>query len=521
DDERDRIREKGGIEIGTPPKEKYYLDNLDFYLALCIPSKDLILSCSEYSPSGEKLVPSEQFEAARWLFLSEKQREDEAKGDEYYCVRPGALDFVWDGVSAREKLRLLEGTVEGSSLAEALGIDPHDDVPLRADEKCTVVPEAVAERLLTEKDGKKALVVSPSSLDSYVGCPLRYVLRSEAGLKAPPDIDAAKAASDGTLLHHVLEKYFRNEYRREKERTMEELTEFASDGIEELLNNVLPAGSRDVLSRARDHGIETLKKTAGQVLFALDERQKETHFEPKYFECRVEGKKPVANVGDVEVSVSGRADRIDAYDDEESGKRYLRVIDYKSSSKHFDAKDLDKGKKLQMFLYLYGITEDESEKAYADAKSDGLRPAPAAVTYYTVKPGKINLKNGESYYDKFKSELKIEGVFDGGIREKFESGISDKTGSTSASLTEFGGCKVVKDTGVVTELCGDYDEVRSTVKGQVERICGAILSGDAGARPEKSGRDDPCGFCDFKAACRSKKIKGTDDSDGEGGNENE
>ncbi|MBO4413340.1 MAG: PD-(D/E)XK nuclease family protein [Clostridia bacterium] len=521
DDERDRIREKGGIEIGTPPKEKYYLDNLDFYLALCIPSKDLILSCSEYSPSGEKLVPSEQFETARWLFLGEKERKDE-KEDKPHYVCPGALDFVWDGVSAREKLRLLGGTVEGSSLAEVLGSDPSTDVPLRADANGTVDSEAVAERLVTERDGKKTLFVSPSALDNYVACPLKYVFKNEAGLSSPPDIDASKAASDGTLIHHVLEKYFSGEYSREKEHTEEEFEEFAAKDIEELLNNVLPAGSRDVLSRARIHDIERLKKNAGMVLSALDERQKETHFEPKYVEYSVKGEKPVAEVGDVGVSLKGKVDRIDAYDDTESGKRYLRVIDYKSASKNFKVSELEKGKMLQMFLYLYGITEDEGEKAYADAKSDGFDPVPAAVTYYRVKPGKISPEKGESYYDALKEELEIKGVFDGGIRDRFESAISGKTGN-SFKLTEFGGCKVNKKTGDVTEYCGDYDKVRSTVKGQVERICGGILSGKAGARPEKDGSGgNACGFCDFRAACRSKMIKGTDDgSDGEGGDENE
>ena len=517
DEERGRILDKDGIEIGIPPKDRYCLDNLDFYLCLCIPSKDILLTCSKYSPTGEKIAPSEQFESARSIFLSEDEREEERKDGKRY-VSPGPLDYVWDDVSAREKMRLLRGTVEGSSLAEALGMTEKEDVPLRADENSSVDPAAVAALLVKDSDGMKTMGISPSAIDQYVGCPLRYTLSREAGLSAPPDVDDAKAASDGTLIHHVLEKYFSGEYARDKEHTMAEFSDFAEKNIEEMLRNVIPAGSRDVLSSARAYGVENLKKTAGTVLSVLDGRQKESHFEPKYFEYKMTGEKPQAEVGDVGVRVYGTADRIDVYDDAESGKRYFRVIDYKSSGQEFSAKGLAKGEKLQMFLYLYGITEDEGEAPCRDAVENGLKPAPAAVTYYTVKPGRPERKNGQTYYDAVKGALKIEGVFDGEIRSAFESGISGKDVNNKTGLTEFGG--VSRRGG--GQLCGDYEEVRATVKEQVARVCEGILSGDAGARPKKDSGKSPCEFCDFKAACRSRRIRGADEAeDEEGGDENE
>ena len=171
-----------------------------------------------------------------------------------------------------------------------------------------------------------------------------------------------------------------------------------------------------------------------------------------------------------------------------------------------------------MFLYLYGITEDEGEAPCRDAVENGLKPAPAAVTYYTVRPGRPERKNGQTYYDAVKGALKIEGVFDGEIRSAFESGISGEGVNNKTGLTEFGG--VSRRGG--GQLCGDYEEVRETVKEQVARVCEGILKGDAGARPKKDSGKSPCEFCDFKAACRSRRIRGADEAeDEEGEDENE
>ncbi len=497
DREIDRIYRETGIEIGTPAEDRYYLDNLDFYLALCVPSVSLMLTYSEESAAGETLIPSEQFETARRIF-AEESKKAAASG-------PDLLDFIRDRASAREIAGLLAGTDDGKTLSDLLGLPDTSSSPLCSGTGETLSPGTVSER---KTDGAGRMTVSPSELDSFVSCPLCYALRYEAGVSVPPDIEADRVMNDGSILHRIMEDYFRDEFDPEKEGGVD-FAAYAEEKTDEILRDVMPTGDRGALSASRKHGLEALRQTAGYVLRALDERQRETAFTPAYFEYKVgaDGGRPVANVCGTDISVKGKADRIDVFDDAESGRRYVRVVDYKSSSKDFATEKLSEGELLQMFLYLYGVTEDEREKVFRDAEEAGLTPAPAAVTYYTVKPKKPD--RADDYFTKLRELLKIEGVYDGEIRDRFESAIRDK--KNSKGLTEFGGFSVV-NAGKANErtdhFSGSYGEIRDTVTGQVGRICGEILNGDAGARPRKRGTaDNACKYCGYKAVCRSRAIR--------------
>lgn len=82
------------------------------------------------------------------------------------------------------------------------------------------------------------------------------------------------------------------------------------------------------------------------------------------------------------VKIHGRVDRVDIFFSEEK-KCYVRIVDYKSSSKTFDKEKAEKGINIQMLLYLFALCDANSHKKSDDddAKNDALEVLPGGISY--------------------------------------------------------------------------------------------------------------------------------------------
>ena len=56
----------------------------------------------------------------------------------------------------------------------------------------------------------------------------------------------------------------------------------------------------------------------------------------------------------------GSIDRVDIYNDE-NGKRYVRIVDYKTGGKDFDLASLYHGLNMQMLIYLLALVDTDNE----------------------------------------------------------------------------------------------------------------------------------------------------------------
>ena len=76
------------------------------------------------------------------------------------------------------------------------------------------------------------------------------------------------------------------------------------------------------------------------------------------------------------ICLYGTVDRVDVY--RKGDRVYLRVIDYKTGSKTFDPRNIDRGIDLQMLLYLHTLVETEDEtfrRSLGLAKNEKILPA--------------------------------------------------------------------------------------------------------------------------------------------------
>ena len=87
--------------------------------------------------------------------------------------------------------------------------------------------------------------------------------------------------------------------------------------------------------------------------------------------------------------ISGAVDRVD--EAIINGKKYIRVVDYKSSGKEFALSDVVQGLNMQMFIYLFTLWQN-GKKKYGEF-------TPAGVLYYPANSPLVSVRRDMSDQD--------------------------------------------------------------------------------------------------------------------------
>ncbi|WP_038029240.1 PD-(D/E)XK nuclease family protein [Thermonema rossianum] len=194
-----------------------------------------------------------------------------------------------------------------------------------------------------EKNG-----LSPSALDSYLSCPLRFYFSYVLKFKKEDEISEELENNEfGTVLHAVLEKLFKNY--EGKEITQEELDKWLSDAVCDQASGV-PKGKpvikqmieQELTKRGQtNEGSGLLAKVALETIIErfLHLQKKEMgnqKWSIEGLELRMEEEKrivlpvEVEGLGRVEARLKGIIDRADKRMDPQTGQEVYYVIDYKS-----------------------------------------------------------------------------------------------------------------------------------------------------------------------------------------------
>jgi RecB family exonuclease len=216
---------------------------------------------------------------------------------------------------------------------------------------------------LTEWDGNLAALddpewlqlqglVSPTSLEHYAKCGFRYFLKSLLRLQVmeqPDERQMMDAAERGTLIHKILERFFKEQQARNrpqpneawKAADLKRLVEIADEQLVEAKARGLTG--LDVFAQ---HEARTIRADLAQFLEQDTLFRRETGAVPSQFEVPI----PVQEIAGVRLR--GYVDRIDRSPDGNSAW----VIDYKTGS-DFEMSKLEKdpllgGEKLQLPVYL-------------------------------------------------------------------------------------------------------------------------------------------------------------------------
>jgi len=206
--------------------------------------------------------------------------------------------------------------------------------------------------------------VSPTSLENYGVCGFRYFAKSVLGLypvEEPEERDMMNAASRGSLIHKILERFFREQQLRGRPKQYEVWTADDTEALMRLTDEELAqAEERGLtgLSLYSMHEARTIKADLRRFLEEDTLFRQRTGAVPKQFET---------NIPEVEVAGVTLKGVVDRVDNKLDGKQAW-VIDYKSGGNE-DYKEIKPenplagGKKLQLPVYVGAAPEAEDVHA--------------------------------------------------------------------------------------------------------------------------------------------------------------
>ena len=477
--ERSQLREKGFDLLRTPDQsasfEQYFV-----YFALTQASERLWLTYPMRGASGEGLSPSGVF-----------RQVEAVLGVKAGYAQRGLLERVYSEEAAMEELAAhwKETTPQQASLqAYFLERDPRR---VRALEDA-----AGPRRFLLEENGAPQLLFgkeirfSPSRLEQFYNCPFAYFC--QVGLHLLPRRKAEfNPLESGSFLHLVLEQM---------------VQKYGGKGLCSLTPDQIRAQAQEIIYAELAQKVQDLQQTPKrfQYLFGrlvdtsvrliqrLAAEFSQSTFEPVAFELPIGrgqevGPMKLRDQSGARVFVEGIVDRVDAF--MQDGKRYLRVVDYKSGQKVFDLSEVYYGLNMQMLIYLFTLAEH-----------GGPGTVPAGVLYMPAKDRVITAgrhTDAQEIFLQRQKYLKMSGLLleDRGVLGAMEKNLSGiyipvkekKDGGLS------GGPLV---TGKQMELvCGQ-------VKRNILRAADMLHAGDIPPMPvEGITGHDPCAWCAYHNIC--------------------
>ena len=202
------------------------------------------------------------------------------------------------------------------------------------------------------------------------------------------------------------------------------------------------------------------------------------------------------------MSLNGVADRVDLYKNKDTGKAYVRVVDYKTGSKTFSLEDVRLGLNVQLLLYLFSIWKGNHTAVTGESEV-----LPAGAVYFSARPGDITsdkmlsreeakalVKKGISRSGLFLADEEVLFAMDHSeqfIPVKMKAGKA-ATAKNLVSLEEFGKL---------------YTELEATIV----RISSEIKEGNAAANPLIREGRSPCDYCSHYPICRHGESTGNRD----------
>lgn len=365
-------------------------------------------------------------------------------------------------------------------------------------------PEANLSSGIAEKLYGNVLKTSISRLEEFAQCPFKFFIRSglRAGERKAFELDARER---GTFQHDVL-KLFHEQLVAENKRWRDLTPIEARERIGRIAAG-LAADFREGLLRdspqtrfAARMMTESLQDFV-QVIVSWMHRQ--YHFDPAAVELDFGGDTSPMPAWEIDLgggrslALRGRIDRIDLCRDPKSREALAVVLDYKSSGKRLEAVLMENGVQLQLAAYLNALVHLKDPRTLFGVE----KLVPAGVFYVNLRG---RFENGETRADVLASAeesrraaYRHTGRFDAGALGKLDSaGAADQF---NYRLNQDGLFR--KRAGEAIQSA-EFERLLDSVEEQLRRIGREIFSGMARVDPYRKGRETPCGFCDYRAACR-------------------
>lgn len=477
-----------GLELFDVNKYKSVEERFIAYNALCCAGEKLYLSYSLSTNGGDEMSPSELVTMVGEILPNAKRiTSDDVKTEEKIEGEAATFELLAsklrEGGYYSRNLLYYFNNVSGyaeriAALKRAIG-----DEDFAFDDR----------EASTELFGKN-MYLSASRIETYETCPFSYFCRY--GMSAFPRKTAKlDPAQSGTIVHYVLETLIKkykdvgientDSVQRKKDVTAA-LRAYAEEYM----------GGLDNKNKRFVYHFNRLAKTLDTILDRIAAEFKSSSFKPCDFELEIGRDKPISPYtvelpDSSKVEIFGFIDRVDKMDLD--GKRYIRVVDYKTGTKKMELSDVLNGLNMQMLIYLFAISENGKNYYGENIVPSGVLYLPARMSPFKVE----RKEKGDDLTEQVIKNGKMNGLVLDDTRVIKSMDDSDKSIFIPATIDK----KTGKAKGSIISL-KQLESLNEKIDKIISDMAQDLHDGKISALPVYGkDHDKTCDYCDYKSVC--------------------
>jgi ATP-dependent helicase/nuclease subunit B len=485
---------ENGIEISRRLPELIAAERLVVYKSVSAASEKLYISYPLSDLSGQAKYAAPIIDTIIKLFNNKKIRILESQiNPDYYAVTMNAAFYHY-----MQDIKLNNTSI--ASIKKILMENPdyrrrlmHVLNGSRQKEKYHIPTELVEKLKCFEPMG-----VSPSSFELYNKCHFQYFCRECLRLIIREKVDLDVRYS-GSIIHNcfcrIISSRKKEDFIKLSYKELEnEISDSANEYLEKNMGGEFAKNPRFELG---------FKKLAERLVRAFVHTQQElmvSSFEPHAFEINLRDEAvnsalylPFGN--GKRLRFGGIIDRADTCTI--SGEKYIRIVDYKSSTKNIDKYTLSNGINMQMLLYLFAITDENG--IYSGYHPAGVLYAPVTISSIKADDTRVSTENS-SVID---SELKTSGLVlkDKDVLEAMEHDITGKYIPVKLNKNN----EIDEKSSCITN--DSFKRLENFVYRKLTEMAESVYAGDADANPLiTDALSIPCKYCEYINICGNNPI---------------
>ena len=493
DSDRD-ILKQDGIEMAKGTTEQLYEDNFNIYKAFTTAEDQVYLSYTSTDSESKSLRPSILIHKIKRIFPRIKEESD---------VVEKQYEVVNKVVTYEELIENIAKLKSGEEIDD-LWYEIYNYYKSQNDWKeklyedleglkYTNLPSSINKENVDKLYGNK-LNTSVSQLERYRSCPFSYYLQYGLRLKEKEELKI-QSFNTGSFMHETIDEFF--EYVRAEGINLtgiedEQVAEIVSRIIDKNLSlsknyiftatakyKVLVNRLKRIVSKALKYIIQTLIHSDFNIEGTEVEFNERGKYKPIVLELE-NGKK---------IEIIGKIDRIDTATSDDG--KYLRIIDYKSSSKNIDLNEVYAGLQIQLLTYSDAICKTEDIM-------------PAGVFYFSLLEQMVKADkkvSDEEIEEMIRKNFRMKGLILADVKViKMNDNqlVSGSSKIVPAAITASGTVNEKWTNGVDKE---QFKVLQDYIDKTIKDISKEILSGKIDLKPYNKKGKTPCEYCSYKSIC--------------------
>ncbi len=489
DRDRDQLSDLAGDGMHLRPSSRilYQREAFFAYIALTRASHALLLLRPLNSLEGNALSPSPYWLEIERMFRQPSENKTESESPWSRAARPRELAAVFCRDVLDSQQRFYTAPLHDcSAMLRGWNEKARDEFHAIFDSASQRNQARIAPQLVHEMFGDQ-FRTSVSGLESFSNCPFQFFMRTLVAPHVAPN-PKLQASDVGNLAHAALKELTDRLIREERS-----FGDLPDDEIPSTVSEAFTAplerlGKTGILNRHSARiTVELLQRQVTDLVQCLADEGRSLNLRPRMAEAsfgRRIGLRGIefdatTRLGHViHVRLRGQIDRIDLAVDSE-GKTWAIVMDFKLSDRTLKWAEAADGKSLQLPVYLLVI-----EANAADICEAPLCIAGAFYASIFARIDKPRLFRGVSSASAWDALLSTPG-------ERGRSFFSRSPSPNERTATQG---DVIADR--------QFDALIAETRKTIERQALEIFEGHVDVKPAQVGKSTPCGYCDFRSACR-------------------